>query len=58
MNELIVYTIIIAIWFSLQLWVFPKLGIPSCLGGQCNVPVKKPKEDPHNLHGELKESDG
>mgnify|MGYP003573702723 CR=1 FL=1 len=42
MNELIIYTVIIAVWFSLQIWVFPKLGIPTCLGGQCSVPVKKP----------------
>jgi hypothetical protein len=41
MNELIIYGAILALWFALQLWILPKLGIPTCMSGACNVPVKK-----------------
>ncbi|MBN2525508.1 MAG: hypothetical protein JXR76_03880 [Deltaproteobacteria bacterium] len=38
MNDLILYGIILGVWFVLQLWVFPKLGIPTCMSGACQVP--------------------
>jgi hypothetical protein len=45
MNDLIIYSIILAVWFILQLWVLPKLGIPTCMSGACRVPTKpKSKE--------------
>jgi len=44
MNDLALYGIILGIWFILQLWVFPKLGIPTCMSGACGVPAKPPKK--------------
>jgi len=38
MNDLLLYGIILGIWFILQLWVFPKLGIPTCMSGSCGIP--------------------
>ena len=37
------FLIFLGIWFFLQIVVFPKLGIPSCLGGSCQVAPKKVK---------------
>jgi len=44
MNDLALYGIILGVWFILQLWVFPKLGIPTCMSGACQVPKKSPKK--------------
>jgi len=41
MNDLALYGIILGIWFVLQLWVFPKLGIPTCMSGACGVNSEK-----------------
>ena len=41
MNDLALYGIILGIWFILQLWVFPKLGIPTCMSGACQAPPRK-----------------
>lgn len=43
MNDLALYGIILGVWFVLQLWVFPKLGIPTCMSGACQVPAKPKK---------------
>lgn len=40
MNDLLIYGIIIGVWFALQLWILPKLGIPTCMSGACQVPQK------------------
>ena len=44
MNDLALYGIILGVWFILQLWVFPRLGIPTCMSGACQVPRKSPKK--------------
>jgi len=44
MSDLALYGIILGIWFILQLWVFPKLGIPTCMSGACGVPTKRKKD--------------
>ena len=41
MNELIIYGILLVVWFALQLWILPRLGIPTCMSGACSIPVKK-----------------
>jgi len=43
MSDLALYGIILGVWFILQLWVFPKLGIPTCMSGACGVPAKPKK---------------
>jgi len=43
MNDLVLYGIILGVWFILQLWVFPKLGIPTCISGACQTPARPPK---------------
>ena len=50
MNDLVLYGIILGIWFILQLWVFPKLGIPTCMSGACQVPPK-PHKKSQNQNG-------
>jgi len=45
MNDLILYGIILGVWFVLQLWVFPKLGIPTCMSGACQTPRKPTPKD-------------
>ncbi|MBN2344152.1 MAG: hypothetical protein JXX29_08780 [Deltaproteobacteria bacterium] len=51
MNELILYGIILGVWFVLQLWVFPKLGIPTCMSGACGVPApSKKKSEPQGKY--------
>lgn len=29
MNEILIFLGIIAIWFALQLWILPKMGVPT-----------------------------
>lgn len=43
MNDLALYGIILGVWFILQLWVFPKLGIPTCMSGACQTPQRPEK---------------
>ncbi len=45
MNEFAIYTIFIVVWFALQLWILPKLGIPTCMSGACSVPPPRQEED-------------
>lgn len=45
MNDLALYGIILGVWFILQLWVFPKLGIPTCMSGACQTPQRPKKSD-------------
>lgn len=46
MNEFAIYGIFLAVWFSLQLWILPKMGIPTCMSGACAVPPKKKEAKP------------
>ena len=41
MSELFIYTIILAVWLILQIWVLPKLGVPTCLSGSCAAPIRQ-----------------
>lgn len=50
MNDLILYGIILGVWFTLQLWVFPKLGILTCMSGACGV-RSKPKQKSSAVKG-------
>lgn len=45
MNDLILYGIILGVWFVLQLWVFPKLGIPTCMSGACQMRGSAPRKN-------------
>jgi hypothetical protein len=52
MNELIIYALLLAVWFALQLWILPKMGIPTCMSGACRVPVRsRTKDSPDNETG-------
>lgn len=42
--ELVLVVAVFAAWMALQLWVLPKLGIPTCLSGQCRT--RKPAHEP------------
>lgn len=56
MNDLMLYGIILGVWFILQLWVFPRLGIPTCMSGACQTPRKPaPKDDgkPAKYEGQI-----
>jgi len=56
MNDLAIYGIILGVWFVLQLWVFPKLGIPTCMSGACQVPGgknRKPEADDSKYAGQV-----
>jgi len=45
MNDLALYGIILGVWFVLQLWVFPRLGIPTCMSGACQAPSRPSKSN-------------
>ena len=45
MEDLLLYGAILAAWFILQLWVFPKLGIPTCMSGACQTPSRPRKSE-------------
>jgi len=35
--ELLLFLGILVLWLALQLWILPKLGIPTCMSGACRV---------------------
>lgn len=37
--------LIIVVWLALQLYILPKLGIPTCLSGSCRIDKKQEKKD-------------
>jgi hypothetical protein len=38
--ELLLFLGILVLWIALQLWILPKLGIPTCMSGACRVERK------------------
>lgn len=38
MRELVEMAVILVVWVGLLKYVFPRLGIPTCMSGQCGIP--------------------
>jgi hypothetical protein len=38
--ELLLFLGILVLWIALQVWILPKLGIPTCMSGACRVEPK------------------
>jgi hypothetical protein len=36
-NALILFGAIVAIWFVVNRWVLPSLGVPTCMSGGCSA---------------------
>ncbi|QDV16080.1 hypothetical protein Pan153_07010 [Gimesia panareensis] len=37
MTDLVVLLAVLALWFILNLWVLPRLGMQTCLSGMCGM---------------------
>lgn len=41
MSDTLTFVVILVAWFVFNRWVLPRLGIPTCMSGACDVPSKK-----------------
>ncbi|MFO1040155.1 MAG: hypothetical protein U0941_00130 [Planctomycetaceae bacterium] len=41
MYDLLLFVSLFAGWILLNVWVLPRLGIPTCMSGACRVPHVK-----------------
>ncbi|MEQ8854312.1 hypothetical protein [Gimesia sp.] len=37
MTDLVVLLVVLALWFILNLWILPRLGMQTCLSGLCEL---------------------
>jgi|GEM_PF-4165445 len=43
--DLVIFAVFVALWLFFQLFLGPRLGIPTCLSGSCSV-SPKPSQEP------------